>query len=136
MLARSTLRLTALALAALALLVTAAGAPAGPPAPSPHKQKGPILLSVRSKCHGETVLAFARTYDPATAKALLLRLDGVEIGAMSRERPGALAVSVDCASLRPGVHVLSASLRSADGTRAKMQRTFRRMPDPQLGASF
>jgi len=125
----------AAALTALALLIVAAGAPAKTPAPQ-HKQKGPVLLSVQPKCHGETVLAFARTYDPEIARALLLRLDGVEIGAMSRERPGALAVSVDCAALRPGVHVLTASLRSADGTRSKIQRTFVRLPDPQLGVSF
>jgi hypothetical protein len=34
------------------------------------------------------------------------------------------------------VHVLTASLRSADGTRSKIQRTFKRLPDPQLAVSF
>jgi hypothetical protein len=128
-------RFAAAALAALALL-TPAGNAAGKKAATPHRPKGPIVLSMRSACGAERVLAFARTHDPSVVRAMQLRLDGEEIGSMSRERPGALAVSVDCAALDAGRHVLSASVRNADGTRAKAQRTFVRLPEPELGVSF
>ena len=88
---------------------------------------GPLRLTIPKSCHTQNVLAYVRANDPAKVAALQLRLDGELIGVTTPKRPDYVAVGIDCSSLVPGVHVLSASLRNRDGSRAKAVVTFTRI---------
>ena len=97
---------------------------------------GPLRLSIQTSCHTQNVLAYVRASDSAKVAAVQLRLDGELIGVTTPKRPDYVAVGVDCSSLVPGEHALSASLRNRDGSKAKAVVTFTRIAGPQPDTLF
>jgi hypothetical protein len=100
-------------------------------APRGSSPRGPLYLWAPLGCHSDyNVLARAKATKPSELRKLTLTLDGVVVATTRSRGPKGIALGIDCASLSPGPHTLTATLVMRTGARTSLSRTLTRVDGP------